>query len=349
MIKATGILTVIVTATLCLSAYSYTKPKQYQFSYPAYFGNNIVLPGDNPATEQGVLLGRMLFYEPALSANNKLSCSSCHQQSLAFTDGKRFSDGFDGVKQPRNTMALENLLWVRHFFWDGRATGLEEQAITPMTGLHEMGQSLQASAVKLLRKKIYRQSFRDAFGDDTITGDRIIKALAQFERTLISCNAPYDQYLRGDYKPTNEESHGIDLFFGNAGCGHCHGGPKTFIELYHNNGLDSVFTDAGRQAITGQSIDKGRFRVVSLRNIFLTAPYMHDGRFTTLNEVLDQYNEHVAFSSTLSPFLKELSNQQAPQRLRLSIQDKNDLLAFLRMLTDSTFITDKRFSNPFNL
>ena len=315
-----------------------------------------MLPDDNPATEQGVKLGRMLFYEPALSANNKMSCSTCHQQKLAFTDGKRFSEGADGQLQPRSTMALENLLWVRHFFWDGRVEGLEQQAGVPLTSEHEMGQSLTISAQKLEEKGMYKQLFVDAFGNDSITGEKIIKALAQFKRTLISANAAYDKYLRKEYAPTQSELRGIGLFFGemeggitkNAGCAHCHAGPKTFNELFHNNGLDSTFNDVGREKVTGQQIDKGRFRVVSLRNIALTAPYMHDGRFKTLAEVLDHYNDHIVSSLTLSPFLKTGPGDGTPQMLGLSSQDKQDLLAFLNMLTDSTFITDKKFANPFN-
>ncbi|PSL45703.1 cytochrome c peroxidase [Chitinophaga niastensis] len=322
--------------------------------YPDYFGNRIMIPADNPTTSEGVYLGRMLFYEKALSANNKISCATCHQQSLAFTDGKAFSAGVDGTLQPRNTMSLANLLWVRHFFWDGRATSLEMQAATPLTNTHEMGQSLEVSANKL--QKRYTPLFRNAFGSDSITGDKIVKALAQFERTLVSANSNYDKYLRGEYQPTASELHGIALFYSSpeptrhsrgAGCGHCHGGPKTFSDLFHNNGLDIIPKDAGREKITGQAYDSGRFRVVLLRNIALTAPYMHDGRFTTLEEVVAHYNEHVAQSNTLSPFLQGNSNSVNGTSLDLNSQEKRDLIAFLHMLTDSSFIRDKRFSNPF--
>lgn len=325
-------------------------------NYPAYFGNRIFVPDSNPTTQQGVYLGRLLFYETSLSANNQLSCATCHQQRLAFTDGQQFSRGVDGTLQPRNTMSLANLLWVQHFFWDGRAAGLEKQAETPLTSLHEMGQSLDISAKKLRNKKSYAAYFKAAFGNDSITGEKILKALAQFERTLISANARYDQYLRGEYQPTASELNGIALFYANpdpsrnirgAACGHCHAGPKTFSELFHNNGLDSVPQDAGRAAITGQLYDRGRFRVATLRNIALTAPYMHDGRFKTLEEVLDHYNEHVVPSNTLSPFLQNISNTPNGQSLDLTAQEKKDIIAFLHMLTDSAFIADKRFSNPF--
>lgn len=312
-------------------------PTPYLPVYPAYFGNRIDLPDDNPMTVEGIRLGRMLFYERALSANHQLSCATCHRQELAFTDGKTFSTGIDGTLQPRNTMSLTNLLWVRNFFWDGRARGLEQQAQTPLTNPHEMGQAPDVGAARLQHMKMYPPLFRDAFGTDTITGERIVKALAQFERTLISANSRYDKYLQGAYRPTPPEADGIALFF--SSCGHCHGGPKTYNELFHNNGLDSIPKDSGREKITGQSYDRGRFRVVTLRNIALTAPYMHDGRFSTLEEVIDHYSEHIAGSATLSPFLE---HQQ-----RLSVTAKKDLLAFLYMLTDSSFITDPKFSNPF--
>lgn len=311
------------------------KPTPVQIVYPEYFGNRIFVPVDNPTTKEGVYLGRMLFYETALSAGDRISCGSCHQQRYAFTDGEKFSRGADGSLQPRNTMSLVNLLWVRHFFWDGRADGLEQQAETPLTAVHEMGQSLEVSVRKLRQRKMYARLFEDAFGDDSITGDRIIKALSQFERTLVSANAPYDAYLRGDYTPTASETNGMLLFF--ESCGHCHGGAKTFTELFHNNGLDSVPADNGREAITGQAFDKGRFRVVTLRNIALTAPYMHDGRFNTLEEVITHYNEHIIETELSSPFLRKPD---------LDEQGKKDLLAFLHMLTDSSFITDKRFSKP---
>jgi cytochrome c peroxidase len=328
----------------------------YPLIYPAYFGNRINIRDDNPLTNEGVALGRMLFYEKRLSANNTISCGNCHQQRLAFTDGRRFSAGFDGTPTRRNSMSLANLLWVRHFFWDGRAASLEAQAMIPLTDPHEMGQSMSAAIQKLKETGSYAPLFAAAFGNDSITHDGIIKALTQFERTLISANAPYDRYIRGEYALSPSEKRGLILFFGNpraggsmgirsAGCGSCHGGPRTFDETYHNNGLDRSFRDSGRAEVTGMSYDRGRFRVVTLRNIALTAPYMHDGRFETLEEVIDHYSDHVEPSATLSPTLKDTAN--VPRQLRLSSQEKTDLLAFLHTLTDSIFVSDPRFSDPF--
>ncbi len=338
----------------------------YRLVYPPYFGNRINITGTNPLTVEGVSLGRMLFYEKRLSANNTLSCSSCHQQDKAFTDGRRFSVGFDGTPTKRNSMTLANLLWVRHFFWDGRADSLEAQVVTPLTDPHEMGQSLDSSARKLRAAPDYSSLFAAAFETDSITPERIIRAITQFERTLISANSPYDKFIRGEYEPTAAERRGLSLFFTNpdpsrgirgAGCGSCHGGPKVFTEMYHNNGLDSVAADKGREGVTGMGYDRGRFRVVTLRNIALTAPYMHDGRFNTLGEVVDHYSNHVQRSMTLSPSLKNSSNdasEVADRRslagetgLRLSASEKTDIVAFLNMLTDSTFVTDPQFSDPF--
>ena len=333
----------------------------YPLSYPAYYGHRIDIPADNPLTVEGVALGRRLFYEKKLSANNTVSCATCHQQSKAFTDGRRFSIGFDGTPTKRNSMSLVNMLWVRNFFWDGRAAGLEAQAATPLTDAHEMGQPLDNSAAKLRAADTYTQAFESAFGTPDITPERIVKAIAQFERTLISAGSPYDRYLRGEYQFTPDERKGYALFFGgdspdpaksptvalhtrSAGCANCHGGPRTLTETYHNNGLDNNPKDSGREAVTNMPYDHGRFRVVTLRNIALTAPYMHDGRFQTLEQVIDHYSDHVQSSPTLSPTLRDTAGR--PIQLRLTPSEKKALLAFLNTLTDSTFITDPQFSDP---
>jgi cytochrome c peroxidase len=330
----------------------------YQFVYPSNFGNRINIPDDNPTTKQGVYLGRMLFYEEKLSANNTLSCASCHQQEKAFTDGKAFSTGVDNALSARNSMSLANLLWTRKFFWDGRAASLEEQATFPLTNPHEMGQVLDVSVKKLSGTASYKFLFKVVYGDGAITADRIVKAIAQFERTLISCNSRYDKYLQNTYQPTTEELKGMELFMNapqpakgirGANCAHCHGGAKTYMELFHNNGLDSIPKDAGIETLTGLPGDRGRFKVPTLRNIALTAPYMHDGRFKTLEEVVDHYSEHVKESASLSTFLRGESNDRGGKTLNLSPEEKKGIIAFLNMLTDSTFITDKRFSDPHQL
>jgi len=318
----------------------------YKLVYPAYFGGRVNLRDDNPLTEEGVRLGRYLFYDKRLSRNGTVSCASCHQQALAFTDGRKFSVGFDSVPTRRSSMSLANLLWVKNFFWDGRAGSLEAQAMVPLTEPHEMGQSMDSLLPKLSSLGMYGPMFAAAFGSPEVTQDGIVRALAQFERTLVSADAPYDRYIKGEYAMKPSEMRGMRLFFGRAVCGNCHGGPKTFNETYHNNGLDrGDFRDSGRYDVTGMDYDRGRFRVVTLRNIGLTAPYMHDGRFKTLEEVVDHYSDHIEPSVTLSPTLKDTAN--VPILLRLTKEEKRDIVAFLGTLTDLGFVKDPRISDPF--
>jgi len=352
------IVSLLLVAVIAASSWTYygvvpTGP--YQLVYPANFGNRINVPDDSPTTQQGVYLGRALFYETRLSANNTLSCGSCHKQELAFTDGLAFSKGVDEVATPRNSMSLANLLWTRRFFWDGRAGSLEEQAGIPLTNPHEMGQELTVSAKKLSATNLYPPLFKQVYGDESITGERIVKAIAQFERTLISANSRYDQYLRNAYTPTADELKGMALFnqspnpekgIRGANCSHCHGGTKNYMELFHNNGLDSIPKDEGIAALTGLASDRGRFKVPTLRNIALTGPYMHDGRFKTLKEVVDHYSDHIIASASLSTFLRGESNEVNGKALKLTTQEKKQLIAFLNMLTDSSFITDRRFADP---
>lgn len=329
-------------------------PTPYPLTYPPNFGNRISIPQNNPTTQAGVYLGRNLFYEPLLSANNKISCSSCHEQKRAFTDGKAFSNGVDGTLTSRNSMALVNLLWARRFFWDGRATGLEAQAAFPLSDPHEMGQALTVSAAKLRQSPKYPILFQKAFGDTAITANRITMAISQFERILISADSPYDRYLKNTYKPSPIELEGMRLFntmpqlgkkIRGADCAHCHGGVKTYLELFHNNGLDEISTDKGIAAITGMDSDHARFKIPTLRNIALTAPYMHDGRFNSLQQVLDHYSEHLK-QKHLSPFLKGSSNKIGGTSLQLSAHEKKAVIAFLNMFTDTTFIHNPEFSNP---
>lgn len=320
------------------------RPQLYPLVYPASFGDNYAVPASNPTTAEGVKLGRMLFYETRLSANNAVSCASCHKQEYAFADNRRRSVGHDGSLTARNAMALVNLLWVKQFFWDGRVNGLEEQASFPLTDPHEMGQSLEESVEKLKQTAEYPKLFKAAF-DTGVSAVGIVRALAQFERTLISASSRYDRFLSGEYVFNAAEKRGIDLFR-RANCAHCHGGTKMYKELFHNNGLDLLSADPGRAAFTGRTEDWGRFRVVTLRNIALTAPYMHDGRFDTLDEVLDHYSEHVRPSETLSSFLTNGDGNIRP--LNLTPDEKADIIAFLQTLTDSAFMTNPLFSNPFN-
>lgn len=352
----------ILLAFLCLSVAcgfsvvnSSVHTEPFELKYPASFGGRFTIPADNPMTKEGVALGRMLFYEERLSVNNGISCASCHKQKLAFTDGMPFSTGVDGSGTKRNSMSLSNLLWVKNLFWDGRSASLEAQSIVPLTDAHEMGQSLEVSSKKLSETEHYPQLFEKAFGTSEIDGARISKALAQFQRTLISANSKYDQYLRGEYQPTASELKGLKLFSSapqpdknirGANCIHCHAAPKTFSELFHNNGLDGVQRDLGREDVTKLAEDRGRFRVPTLRNIAVTAPYMHDGRFWSLDEVIDHYSDHINASATLSPFIAGVTNKPGSLGLKLSEEEKHDIVSFLQMLTDKEFLTNQAFSDP---
>lgn len=331
----------------------------YDLQTPAYFGD-FRLPADNPLTKEGVALGRMLFYEKRLSNNNTIACANCHQQAKAFTDGQAISLGSEGQPGNRSAMSLGNLLWAKKLFWDGRANTLEEQALVPIQDPLEMHQTLDQAVAKLQATELYPSKFKQVFGSETISAATIAKALAQFERTLISSDSKYDRYQNKTYQPTAQELRGEELFFTHpvagslrgGNCGDCHGGNLMSLNSFHNNGLDAEFAnDLGLEEVTGKAFDRGKFRAPSLRNIALTAPYMHDGRFQTLEEVLDHYNDHVQRSETLDPLILEASNEpiQAgqPIKLRLTEQEKQDIVAFLHTLTDSTFIQDERFSDPF--
>ena len=314
-------------------------------------------PADNPLTVEGVALGRQLFYETALSVNSTVSCGSCHRQELAFTDGRARAQGVNGATSPRSSMSLANLAWETKLTWDGAATGLENQARIPIENPVEMHQSLSAGAARLQASPTYPALFRKAFGSSTVTETNILKALAQFERTLISGNSRYDQYARGNRTALSSfEEQGLELFITHpngtqrgGNCGDCHSGDLQTNHAFSNNGLDATFADLGLGLQTGRPTDNGKFRVPSLRNVALTAPYMHDGRFTTLAQVVDHYNQHVILNSpNIDVLLLNTTNDplQRSRTLDLTVTEKAKIVAFMQTLTDTTFIRDKRFSKP---
>ncbi len=338
---------------------SVAAPTPYALVLPANFPANPLVPADNLLTVEGVDLGRHLFYEKTLSVDNSISCASCHRQARAFTDGLARAVGVNGAQHPRSAMALGNLLWEPQLTWDGAAPGLEAQARIPLTNAVEMHQPLAASVAKLQAQPRYVALFAKAFGAGPITEDNLLKALAQFVRTLVSGNSRYDRYRRGDRSVlTDDEVRGLQLFLthpsgtaaGRGGnCADCHAGDLQTNHTFVNNGLDLTFTDLGRAVPTGLASDQGKFRIPSLRNIALTAPYMHDGRFATLDDVLAHYNEHIAFGSpNLDPnILNGTNSPLGPgQPLGLTAAEKQQIISFLKTLTDSTFIQDPRFSPP---
>ena len=314
----------------------------YRFSFSKFFPQPD-LPRDNPLTGEGVALGGKLFFDRRLSSNNRLSCATCHRPNDAFSDPRRFSRGVGGEIGTRNAMALENLAWKDSFFWDGRAKTLREQALQPIQNPIEMHESLADVVAKISADTYYPRLFANAFGSPEITSDKIARALEQFLLVQVSFDSKYDRVIIGATNFTAQEQRGFKLFnteydpyhgqFG-ADCFHCHGGPLLQSQDFANNGLDSAFTDLGRYKITQRAGDAGKFSVPSLRNVAVTAPYMHDGRFRTLEEVVEHYCTGMKRSATLDPNLAKHPDGGVP----LSTDDKKALVAFLKTLTDEKYL-----------
>jgi cytochrome c peroxidase len=335
-------------------------PTPYTLTVPAGFPTPVI-PADNPLTNEGVALGRMLFYEKALSSTGTMSCGSCHQQSKAFTDGLAKAVGVDGVVNPRGSMSLANVMWSTTLTWDGAFSTLDTQAKHPIENPIELHQPLTVGVSKLQATSTYPPLFLAAFGTRTITADMVLKALTQFERTLISSNSRYDKFNANNRQGfTPDELAGLKLYSTHittgsargAECFHCHTMPlmsSNYAAQFFNNGLDLTFSDPGRGGVTGLPTDRGKFVAPTLRNITLTAPYMHDGRFTTLEQVLDHYSDHVQMASPgLDNNLVEgINNRPFGTHMDLTATEKRQVIAFLKTLTDSTFVSDKRFSSPF--
>lgn len=306
---------------------------------------------DNPLTEEGVALGRLLFYDVRLSGNNRISCASCHKQELAFSDGLALTNvGVSGKSLLRHAPVLFNLAWANHgLFWDGGSTNLESQAFGPLTSPDEMNQDLLALEAELKQVPDYQRRFKQVFKEE-IKAANVVKALAQFQRTLISGNSKYDKYVRREAGATlsADELQGLSLV--NTKCAGCHSGSLFTDDLFHNNGLDAVFSDAmegiyqGRFRVTFLKEDLGKFKTPSLRNVMITAPYMHDGRFKTIEEVLDHYS-----SGAKASVVTDLLMYQDHGRIGipLTAQEKTAIKAFLSALTDVDFIKNKKISNPY--
>lgn len=327
------------------------EPVPQPLEIPQIFSDNIiapVIPNDNPQTAEGVALGKKLFFDTILSSNNTQACASCHSPQNAFTDTTPTSVGIDGIFGTRNSMPLFNLAWNynERFNWDGTALSLERQAKEPVENPIELHSNWDNVVSRLQLDSEYPELFRLAFKTSTITKELTTKAIAQFERTLISANSKFDRYSLGEATLTPQELNGLDVFLreDKGDCFHCHGNPNNPLwtdNLFHNNGLDSAFTDLGLGNTTGDPNDNGKFRSPSLRNLAYTAPYMHDGRFSTLDEVINHYSEGLQNSSTIDPLMKQISQGG----VQLSQDDKADLKAFLLSLSDPSFINNSEFQN----
>lgn len=330
------------------------------------------VPADNPVTNEGVRLGRFLFYEKTLSVDNSISCGSCHHQDMAFTDGSALSIGVGGTVGTRNSMTLINVgyNWKQNsshnFNWDGKFATLEEQVLAPVEHPLEMMNSWEVVEQRLQAHEHYPRLFRQAFGinkTEEITKELAAKALAQFLRTLNSADSEYDRDEWVPFQYMNEAAQrGKLLFLGDAAgsaqtkdaeCAHCHSFTRNYAIFarndFSNNAIDSVgsfseFNDLGLGAVTGSAPDNGRFREVSVRNVALTAPYMHDGRFATLEEVLDHYVDHTGGNRGPN-VASELSTAQSLPTLTPA--EKSDIIAFLHALTDTSYVNKPEWSDPF--
>ena len=293
----------------------------------------------NPLTAEGIALGRKLFYDPILSADSIVSCSSCHLSFTAFTHvDHAVSHGVGDSIGTRNSLALMNLAWSKSFMWDGAANHLDMQALAPINHPDEMGESTAHVVAKLQRNATYPFLFEKVFGDAMITGERLLKALSQFELMLISANSKYDRVMQKTDAFTEQEANGYALF--KANCSTCHQEPLFTTGEFANNGLpiDSVFNDFGRMLITNDPADSLKFKIPTLRNVEFSFPYMHDGRFKNLRNVLDHYAEGIQHSPTLAP---ELQNG-----ILLTKNERTDIVAFLLTLSDREFCFNPNFAYP---
>ncbi len=323
-------------------------PTPIKVAVPAYITTYIgemQHPADNPLTAEGVQLGRKLFYEKMLSNDNSMSCASCHKQAFGFDDPAPFSKGTNGLLGGRNAMAVINLGYNTRFFWDGRRSTLEGQAHDPVTNPIEMANKWPEVVKRLQNNSEYRLLFYKAFGATTVDSNLVVKAIAQFERTMISFNSRFDKYyyLGDSAALTAQEKNGQVIFGGIGRCNHCHLLNTMFTDNeFRNNGLDVNPADEGLMKFTGLATDRGKFKVPTLRNIAATAPYMHDSRFKTLEQVVNYYSSGV---QQTSPNLDEHMTAFGPG-LGLTTKEKADLVAFLRSLSDTTFLTNPAFSDP---
>ncbi|WP_229217106.1 cytochrome-c peroxidase [Dyadobacter luteus] len=306
----------------------------------------------NPLTEEGVQLGKFLFYDGILSRTNLIGCGTCHQQAAAFTHhGHELSHGVEDRLGVRNSPAIQNMAWNKSFFWDGGVHDMDLVPFNPIENPVEMDEKV-TSVIEKLRKtpnaasKIpvdYPKMFKEAFGTEEINSERMMKALSQFMMTMVSATSKYDYYRSGDANAfTTQEKDGLVLFQKN--CSSCHEGVLFTDYSFRNNGLMPMRNnDLGRGAITGNASDEHKFKVPSLRNVGLTAPYMHDGRYHSLEEVLDHYTDSVQKMPTLDPLLIQPNGKTG---IPLSSRDKQALIAFLRTLSDDQFIRDAKLSDP---
>ena len=320
---------------------AYIADQAYDLEIPADFPALAFDRDKNPVTVNGVALGKKLFYEGRLSRNNSISCGFCHIQENAFTHhGHPISHGIDNRLGIRNASPIQNMAFLRNYTWDGVSHNLDERSLVPITTDFEMDSSMPEVVGKLNTDANYKKLFKAAFGDENITGERVLKAISQFMATMVSADSKYDRVLKGKTAFTAEENEGYQLFRNN--CASCHSGALFTDESFRNTGMyyNAQYNDRGRYRVTLDWNDNMKFRVPSLRNVEYTAPYMHDGRFTTLEAVLNFYSDLVENQPNLDPLLKK----DGHVGIRMNPSEKQYIIAFLKTLTDQNFITNKAFA-----
>jgi cytochrome c peroxidase len=330
---------IILFSVVCLSFMAFNTLKDDVFKAPKNWPKPHYDFTKNPLSASKIELGRALFYETNLSKTNTISCASCHSQFTAFTHvDHSLSHGVEDRIGTRNSPALMNLAWHSSYMWDGAINHLDMQALAPISHPDEMDEKIETVILKLQRSEKYRSMFFKAFGDSIITGEHTLKAISQFMLTLVSANSKYDSVMRKQTLFTNQEKNGYTLF--NKNCGSCHTEPLFTNLQFENNGLpvDTTLNDYGRMNISKNRSDSLKFKVPTLRNIEFSYPYMHDGRFKRLSDVLKHYTSGIHHSKTLS---KPLLNP-----ILLSSNERVDLLAFLLTLTDREFLFNPKFSFP---
>ena len=320
---------------------AYIADQAYDLEIPADFPALAFDRDKNPVTVNGVVLGKKLFYEGRLSRNNSISCGFCHIQENAFTHhGHPVSHGIDNRLGIRNAPPIQNMAFLRNYTWDGVSHNLDERSLVPITTDFEMDSSMPEVVGKLNADANYKKLFKAAFGDENITGERVLKAISQFMATMVSADSKYDRVLKGKTAFTAEENEGYQLFRNN--CASCHSGALFTDESFRNTGMyyNAQYNDRGRYRVTLDWNDNMKFRVPSLRNVEYTAPYMHDGRFTTLEAVLNFYSDQVENQPNLDPLLKK----DGHIGIRMNPLEKQYIIAFLKTLSDQNFITNKAFA-----
>ncbi|HAD97463.1 MAG TPA: cytochrome-c peroxidase [Cryomorphaceae bacterium] len=333
----------------------------YTFKIPEGFPTPNI-PADNPMTVEGIKLGRFLFYDPRLSKDSSMSCGSCHHPRFAFADETPSSKGIHGDQTRRNSMPLFNLAWQQNFFWDGRVTSLEDQALLPVTDQLELDNSWETVVKRLEADSVYPAMFKAAFGPDAITKENAAKAIAQFERSIVSAGSEMDKVVRLKTKTAFDDARarqGMEFFEtpvpAGADCFHCHGVQSTAYIMgslgvlqFSNNGLDKPedrLIDRGREEVTGNPDDRALFKIPSLRNIALSRPYMHDGSIPDLDSIVEFYNSGGDTTGNTDILLR---HPGLGLERNWTIEQKESLLAFLRSLTDYDYISNPDYQDPFD-